>query len=70
MLIICSISDRERSPTGRMKAFIVDFEVQGVLPAQMQPYIVEGSSVRGLFHELQEGHPGHGHRLDGCTSIV
>jgi len=55
---------------GGVKSAIVDPEVQGVFPAQVQPDHLDRFAVGDVFHKLQQDDPGHENRLETRVAVV
>src|ERR1043166_4734702 len=53
-----------------MKPFVIQFQIQGVLPAQMIDDLLGGSSVRHFLHKLQKRHPAKQHRIDRRPTVL
>src|SRR6266508_3386763 len=53
-----------------MKPFVIQFQIQGVLPAQMIDDLLAGSSVRHFLHKLQKRHPAKQHRIDRRPAVL
>lgn len=53
-----------------MKPVVVQFQIQGVLPAQMIDHLLAGSSFGHFRHELEQRHPAKQHRIDRRTTVL